>query len=331
MDVDAIPTAILPRPDPARQAADATAYDAALQGGVADPNLWLHLWYAKPHWFTNWGTLGARNFSQVVANRHNVYLGIGLAGARGTERQRLYAERAVGLLALPADLDVYSDAHPDPALPRTEDDCMRIIAGMGVAPTVIVNTGHGWQALWCFERPWSWAADDAETRRQAMRLDMGWQATLGAVAGTLGFTVDSIGDLARLVRPPGTWNQKIGCPAVPVTLAACDPSVRYTPEALATHVTIWEKIYKAPAPRRADAPEPNTPEWSQRRDTGIAPSEMRRVALKRYRKGLRRVREDNDHRRDVLFWLARQLDSLGMAPCEVAAWVEDFAGEVRNG
>src|SRR5260221_11803700 len=157
-----------------------------------------------------------------------------------------------------------------------------------------------------------------------MRLALGWQATPGATAARLGFAVDSIGDLARLVRPPGTWNQKIGCPAVPVTLAACDPSVRYTPEALATHVTIWEKIYKAPAPRRGDAPEPNTPEWSQRRDTGIAPSEMRRVALKRYRKGLRRVREDNDHRRDVLLWLARQLDSLVMVAGQGAAPLEHF-------
>ncbi len=315
-----------PAPDPVGEAAQ---FIAAVQGDAVCPDLWMHLWYA-PQWFTSWATVGAKNFAEVAAGKRNLYLCVGLAGERGTERQRLHAERAVGLLALPADIDLASEAHQKPNLPETEEDALGILAGMGVAPTVVVRTGHGVQALWCFVEPWHWDKDDQDTRARAMRLARGWQATLGAAAAKLGFAVDAIGDLARLIRPPGTLNSKPGCASVPVTLASCDPATRYTVDDLSACVTHWDSPRKAPTPRNA-APQPRTPAWTERRDVGLAPEEVRRVALKRYRKGLRLVREENRHRRDVLFWLARQLDSLGMAPCEIAVWVEDFGRVVNDG
>jgi hypothetical protein len=66
-------------------------------------------------------------------------------------------------------------------------------------------------------------------------------------------------------------------------------------------------------------------------DIGLPPSAIRRIALRRYHKALRKVREQGEGRNDTMYWLARQLQSLGFAKADVGLWVRAFAQEVWNG
>ena len=53
--------------------------------------------------------------------------------------------------------------------------------------------------------------------------------------------------------------------------------------------------------------------------------------LKRYRKAIWKVREQNEHRKNTMYWLARQLQSLGMPSADIFEWVEAFGELVKNG
>jgi len=57
--------------------------------------------------------------------------------------------------------------------------------------------------------------------------------------------------------------------------------------------------------------------------------ETRRIATALYRKGLRKVAA-GEGRNNTAYWLARQLDSLGMTRAEVVAWVVAWGREVDN-
>lgn len=66
-------------------------------------------------------------------------------------------------------------------------------------------------------------------------------------------------------------------------------------------------------------------------DIGATPEQVREVAIRRYKKALWKASFDNperDHRSNVCFWLARQLQSLGMPGRDVLAWVQAFGEEV---
>jgi hypothetical protein len=48
-------------------------------------------------------------------------------------------------------------------------------------------------------------------------------------------------------------------------------------------------------------------------------------------KAIWKAREQGEHRKNTLYWLARQLQSLGMSGDDILAWVEAFGEVVKNG
>lgn len=81
-----------------------------------------------------------------------------------------------------------------------------LIASMGLAPSVVVLSGHGLQPHWIFERPVT--MNTAEERDRVKRLLVGLQAILRGKAVAKGWTLDKTADLARVLRIPGTLNRK---------------------------------------------------------------------------------------------------------------------------
>ncbi len=71
--------------------------------------------------------------------------------------------------------------------------------------------------------------------------------------------------------------------------------------------------------------------YEEARDVGLTRAQVRRYATAMYRKGLRMVRDDRCGRNNTMFWLSRQLQSVGMSRRDVVAWVEQFGEEVRYG
>ena len=127
---------------------------------------------------------------------------------------------------------------------------------MELPPTEIVASGHGLQAWWLFHEPWLFRTD-AE-RQQVQELVRRFGAALQEKAQAHGWRLDSVYDLARVLRVPGTWN----CKADPVPVRAlASGGPRY-----------------APADFQALLPQPG---WTVRADNGALVIDRARMYVSR--------------------------------------------------
>lgn len=154
-----------------------------------------------------------------------IYIGMGLMDAPRGEvietdatgepvtKGRTRNEDVRGLVGLWADIDIAGEGHADAHYPATVEDARRIVDAVRLKPTLVVHSGGGLQVYWLFTEPWLTAdAADPEAERVKMaRLVQDWTRTIQYQAELVGrFKVDSVFDLARLLRPAGTTNRKIG-------------------------------------------------------------------------------------------------------------------------
>ncbi len=158
------------------------------------------------------------------AQQKEVYFGAGLAGANFGKRN--CAKDVVAVGGLWADIDLTAPWRPHKPLPRTIEEARAIIEKLPFPPSLIVDSGHGLQPWWVFKEPWTFDTD--EERLQAAKVAKGWIETVRGAAQSLGFEVDSVGDLARIMRPPGTFNRKGETP-VEVRMIEDHPERRYNP------------------------------------------------------------------------------------------------------
>lgn len=112
-----------------------------------------------------------------------------------------------------ADLDIGQEGHKPAQRPNPEtiEQALDIISELP-SPTAIIHSGGGLQVWWLFEEPWVF-----ENPKDAQQSSNEFQARLKSSAESLGYHVDSVGDLPRILRVPGTKNHKTGNPR-PVTL-----------------------------------------------------------------------------------------------------------------
>lgn len=145
------------------------------------------------------------------------------AGARGIylrtttlTRQLQPHERgaATDSHALPglwADVDYGTEGHKPGRglpLPADEDAARAIVTTSGLpAPSLWIHSGGGLYPWWLLDEPLT--LDVETTREQAALLSKTWQATLKRSADHLGVDYgEGVGDLARVLRIPGTVNRK---------------------------------------------------------------------------------------------------------------------------
>ena len=145
----------------------------------------------------------------------NVYAPVGLqrehlSKGRGT------AATVGALTGMWADIDVAGPAHAKATLPPTDTDALALLDECPLSPTVLVHSGHGLQAWWCFREPWVFDGDDEH--EEAATLARRWQATLQNIAARHGWTIDAAANLDRVLRVPGTTNWKIPGAPLPVRL-----------------------------------------------------------------------------------------------------------------
>jgi hypothetical protein len=153
-----------------------------------------------------------------LAETQDVYLGAGLQPRDRGPYRRGEGKDVIGIPGTWADIDVRGPAHADPDLPPSKEAALALVGEFPLTPTFTVDTGHGFQCWWLFKEPWIFP--DEEERREAQRLVRRSQATLQKIAGDHGWRIDNTSDLARVMRPPGTWNRKLE--PVPVRLMEVD-------------------------------------------------------------------------------------------------------------
>lgn len=129
------------------------------------------------------------------------------------ERGRGTVEHIARLVAVFADLDVKPGACRD--LAHAEMIIAAVSSHIGQRPSVVIASGHGLQPLWPIEdgavgEGFSTAAASSLLRRFGRLVAMMGEET--------GAAVDDVFDLARVLRVPGTINQKV--PGEPVPTSA---------------------------------------------------------------------------------------------------------------
>jgi hypothetical protein len=139
------------------------------------------------------------------AKGHDTYFGVGLMGGP-PGRGRGTANDVGAVTCLWADLDIEHSAHEKANLPKTEAEVRAILKRVGLKPSLVVRSGHGLQAYWLLSEPW--VLDSVDERQAAARLAKRWSDTVRACAIAEGFDADGVGDLARVMRVPGTFNRK---------------------------------------------------------------------------------------------------------------------------
>lgn len=117
------------------------------------------------------------------------------------ERTRGYSSTATAIPGIWLDIDIAGPGHEKPGLPEKPEHVDRILSALPDT-TRQVWTGGGVHAYWLFREPWRF--ESADERGQAETLLQRWHAW----AREAGYTLDSVGDLARIMRPVGAWSQK---------------------------------------------------------------------------------------------------------------------------
>jgi hypothetical protein len=114
------------------------------------------------------------------------------------------------LVGVWADVDIAGPGHRQAGalpLPADVEQALTVVDSIGVPPTHVLHSGGGLQVWWLFTEPWLFASDTE--RAEASALSGAFGHTVRKRAAELGHHVDDVSDLARILRPVGTWNRKL--------------------------------------------------------------------------------------------------------------------------
>jgi len=162
------------------------------------------------------------------------------AGKRGG------ATDTAALPALWADLDIAGPGHAEQGLPPNEDAARQIITTSGLPePTLWIHSGGGLYPIWLLATPAAPNNDDDLAALKQLSAD--WQKVIEHAAARLGWHYGrGVGDLARVLRVPGTVNRKAGLARPCQIITGIGP-----------HYTL-EQLLEACAAAQPPAPTPAT-------------------------------------------------------------------------
>lgn len=137
-----------------------------------------------------------------------IYLRTTTIGRALEQGERGSVADSVTLPGLWADIDIAGPGHKTTKpLPPNEAEAQRIIAEAGLPyPTVWVHSGGGLYPWWLFAEPLHLVGE--EIIDVVQDISTRWQNVIVAAAERLGYSYGGVGDLARVMRIPGTLNRK---------------------------------------------------------------------------------------------------------------------------
>lgn len=146
-------------------------------------------------------------------------------------------------------------------LPPDEDAARAVVAGTDLPePTLWIHSGGGLYPIWLIDPVHQITDDLAELGA----LSAGWQEVIAASAARAGWHYGTgVGDLARVLRIPGTWNRKTDDPRMCRILQDDRPGPRYALAELAARLEYARRLLPTPVPavvpeRRAPVDRPDS-------------------------------------------------------------------------
>ena len=163
------------------------------------------------------------------------------------QKRRAKADEVLYMPGVWLDVDFVDSAHQKENLPPNVDAARELIAKLPLSPTIVIHSGHGLQAWWLFQELLE--LHDDQAREEAAAIAAGWNMLLKKHAGANDWTVDSVFDLARVMRIPGARNCKGNTPIDVVTLEH-NEGRRYDLDSLAEFIPIADRQVPESAKRR---------------------------------------------------------------------------------
>jgi len=171
----------------------------------------------------------AAHVEKIKAGK-NIYYGPGATRVQFARDKRPTNLQVAAIPGLWLDIDIADpQAHKKENLPVTQEDAIDLlVANLPLKPTILVNTGHGLHAYWLFKEPWIFETEDE--RIQAATLLRRFVLSFKYHAALRGWALDSVFDLTRVLRIPGTDNCKVEGHPIPCSVLEFNEDARYNPE-----------------------------------------------------------------------------------------------------
>lgn len=145
--------------------------------------------------------------SDEIGKKTNVFFGVGLRNTVLLNGQRGSENDILCVTTLYADIDIKGDAHAQKALPSSVDEACKFLNSLKVKPSIIVNSGNGIHAYWLLNTPFAIRND--EDKKHVISIFKDFGKHINIEAKKRGWKLDSVYDLARILRVPGTMNHKL--------------------------------------------------------------------------------------------------------------------------
>lgn len=185
-------------------------------------------------WFQN-PTEAASAASQILDRE--VYFGVGASPNDFGPNKRCEMPKIAAIFGVWIDIDIAGGGHKKKNLPSTVAEAEALLNECKLRPTYIVHSGGGLQAYWQLVKPvvFTGSIGGEESRQIMYQLAQSWNAYFKKLAAGHKWDMDSVFDLARVMRLPGTYNCKIPGAKRPVKVVDAYGG-KYTPDQLAAYL-----------------------------------------------------------------------------------------------
>lgn len=185
--------------------------------------------YSETRYFDD--THEAAIYADAVKDR-NVYFGLGVTKEILPANKRPMSHQICGIPGFWIDIDIYDpQAHKVANLPKSQQDAEELILSAlprNMQPSILTHSGHGLHAFWVFKEPWMFEGE--EERQAAAALVRRFVLSFKYHAAMRGWKLDSVFDLARVLRVPGSVNHKVAGMPMTCKVISIKEDVAYNPE-----------------------------------------------------------------------------------------------------
>ncbi len=152
---------------------------------------------------------------------YNVFFGVSLTNKPFPENRRAGVKDINLQLGIWIDIDVQGGSHIGEKYPPSIEVA---ISFLPLKPSIIVNSGYGIHAYYLFSKA---LVIGEHNRNEATERNRKFIEIVRENAGNYKESVDSVQDLSRILRMPGTFNYKIEDDKPPVCWILQDNAVKY--------------------------------------------------------------------------------------------------------
>lgn len=206
-----------------------------------------------------------------------VYFGVNLIDFKPSPYERSKNATVAIQVAVICDIDIVGGNHVPDDKKIYAPDFDTAKSFLPFTSSIVVNSGYGLHAYCIYAEPLTITDDN---RQAANRRNVGFIKVIRNRAGDCGKTADGVGDLARVLRVPGTFNYKLGIKDdAPLCRIVEANDVRFEPTDLDEKIAaLLPKPQKLP-PQPKLNPPPRRFEHNDRADLDKPTEQERAIAM----------------------------------------------------